>query len=421
MAKSANAGAKNMEVSLGMSIHKKMQGMDIPVIRQVNGRAVLEALRSKGRMGRKEIAELTNLSVPTVWRLVNELMKEGILAEVPDARSSYTKGRKTALVDINSSGGWVVAIDVGSTHIKGAVVDLSGNLHESHERDINARGDEAVTAAIFSMIRKIIDELSANWGKPYAIGISIPGTVDSQLGIVKLSFNLQLENYQVARILMEKLGIPVFVHNNVSASAIAEARIGHGRENPNFAYVSVGYGIGAAYVFNREIYVNPSRGEFGLMVVAPEGDPNRFGGRGYLESLASGRGIASAARRAIESGARTIMARMTPDGVDSITAKIVAEAANKGDEVAIDIMRKAANYLGIGIVNVANTMGLRVFVIDGGVSKSGDVFWNPLREAVEKYEYWPGEIQLETCSINSNAALVGAGLLALDKVFESII
>ena len=405
-----------------MSMHKRMQGMDIPVIRQVNGRAVLEALRSNGRMGRKEIAEVTNLSVPTVWRLVNELMKEGIVAEVPGASSSYAKGRKTALVDIHSDGGWVVAIDVGSSHIKSAVVDLCGNLHESHERDVDVlRGDEAVTAAIVSTTRKIIDEVSVTRGKPHAIGISLPGTVDSQLGIVKLSFNLQLENYQVARVLTETLGIPVFAHNNISASAIAEARIGHGRENPSFAYVSVGYGIGAAYVFNREVYVNPSRGEFGLMVVAPEGDPNRFGGRGYLESVASGSGIASAARRAIESGARTMIARMTPDGPDSITAKTVAEAANRGDEVAIGIMQKAANYLGIAIVNVANTMGLRVFVIDGGVSKAGAVFWNPLREAIEKYEYWPGEIQLEPCITDSDAALIGAGLLALDKVFESVI
>jgi glucokinase len=121
------------------------------------------------------------------------------------------------------------------------------------------------------------------------------------------------------------------------------------------------------------------------MVVAPEGDPNRFGGRGYLESLASGTGIAAAAKRALESGeSKSILISMRGNSV-TLTAKMVAEAAQKGDGLAKDIMARAANYLGVGIVNVADTLGLRMFAINGGVSKSGDVFWEPLREAVDKY------------------------------------
>ncbi len=399
-------------------MQKKTQGMDIPILRQVNGRAVLEAVRINGQMGRKEIAEVTNLSIPTVWRLVNDLMKEGILTEVPDHSRRGTKGRRTTLVDIHPEGGWILALDLGANHIKSAIIDLAGKVHESYEDEFEEMtGEESVSNALISVIDKRIKDLELTNKKPFAIGISCPGTVDSSLGIIKLSFNLQLENYHIADFLTSVFDIPVFVANNIQASAIAEARFGHGRDNPNFAYVSIGYGVGAAYIFNREIYINPSRGEFGLMVVAEEGDPLRFGGKGYLEAIASGRGIASSARRAIESGQRTILSSMIDEPNKNITAKHVAEAASKGDEVALRIMERAATCLGIAIVNVANVLGQRLFVINGGVSKSGPVFWDPLRNAIEKYEYWPGEIQIEPSAIISDAAIIGAGLLALDKKF----
>ncbi|MHB9038407.1 MAG: ROK family protein, partial [Armatimonadota bacterium] len=157
-----------------------------------------------------------------------------------------------------------------------------------------------------------------------------------------------------------------------------------------------------------------------LMVLGTEVDPDRFEGRGYLESLASGRSIAAAARRALSSGTKSLIPELSPNGPAYITAKMVAEAAHKGDALANEIMAKAADYLAMAIVSVANILSITQFVINGGVSKSGEVFWNPLREAVAKYEYWPGEIQLVPSTFDEDAAVLGAGLLALDEAFELV-
>lgn len=397
-----------------------IRGMNIPHVRKVNSNAVLEALRTGGQMGRREISKLTHLSFPTVCRVVNQLMERSIVTEVASVSLGNAK-RKTVLLDINPRGGWIVAVDIGSTRIRAAAMDISGALHEFVQAPLeNVRGEESVAPAIVSVLTEIIGKCEPKRGAPLAIGISSTGMVDSDLGVVKLSFNLQLRDFPIAKIVQQVWNAPVVVNNDVTAATLAEAKFGQGREHSDFAYVSVGTGIGAGLVFDGQVHQLHPNAEFGLMVVAPEGDPERFSGRGYLESVASGRGIAAAARKEIEAGTKSLLTELAPDGPASITAKVVSEAARRGDVLARDVLARAANYLGIGIVNLAHTLGLTFFVISGGVSRAGDAFWDPLRESVDKYEYWPGMIQLAPSLIKEKSSLLGAGILALDTALDSM-
>ncbi|MHB9037756.1 MAG: ROK family transcriptional regulator [Armatimonadota bacterium] len=395
---------------------------DLPVSKTGTSRAVVEALRTHGCMGRKQIAGITNLSVATVWRAVNDLIEGGIVADVAPSRSGNARGRNTTLVDIASSGGWVIALDLGSSHVKAAAMDMAGHIHDTVEHDMGGLlGDLAFAAAIRRVIAGLLDICVPVRGMPQAVGFGSAGAVDRENGVVTISLNQQLENFPVAKIVREILDVPVVGSYSCAVSAYAEAKCGRGRSHPNFAYIAIGVGIGAVYILNRQIYVNPSRAEIAHMVVAKKGDPKRFGGRGCLESFASGSGIAASARMGIESGKKTFISDLAPGGPATITAKIVAEAAQQGDELAIAIMSSAADYLGMSIVNIANTIGLRYFVIDGGVSRSGDVFWKPLQEAVDEYEYYSNDIQLVTSRVDGDSTILGAGLLALEKVFDLVV
>ena len=395
-----------------------LKGMDTSQVRKLNSIAVLKVLRTEGRMGRREIAKLTNLSFPTVCRVVNDLIDQSIISEVASVNVGKAK-RKTVLLDINPNGGWVVAMDIGGDNIRAAAVDFSGKLHETMEMPLeNIQGEESVTPAILNALSEIISTCEPSRGKPQAIGISCSGIVDSQIGVVKLSFNLQLRDYPIARIVEQAYDVPVVIYNDVVSSTLAEAKLGPGREYDNFAYITIGTGVGAGFVFDGQVRELPSHAEFGLTVVAPEGDPDRFGGRGYLESIASGRGIAAAIRREIEAGAKSSLTKLIPGGNTPIKTKDVAAAANKGDELAINVLASAASHIGLAIVNLAHTFGLTMFVISGGVSLSGEAFWKPLRESVEKHEYWPGRISLEPSTLQKSAALIGVGILALDMTLE---
>jgi N-acetylglucosamine repressor len=389
--------------------------------RNLNIRTIISAIRTNERVSRQEIARLTQLSIPTVWRLVDELLAGKIVRETPAYAISKKRGPKTSLVEINPKAGWVAALEIEGERIRAAAIDMTGNRLVTVANElVNVQGSESVSLFITKTINDLLQKFAPSLGTPLCIGASSTGMIDSDAGVIKLSFHLQLNDFPLARLINGETDAPVLIRNDVASSAFAEARLGLGRTNPNFAYITIGNGINANYVFNDQVYNRDYHSEFGLMIVAPEGDPERFEGRGFLESLASGRGIAVAARHALENGARSLISKVSPQGPAFVTHAHVVEAAKQGDSLAIEILERAANHLAIGIVNLANILSLRRFVIDGSVPEAGDAFWKPLLAAVRKYEYWSGEIQLQPSELHGDAALLGAGLLALDQAFNNI-
>jgi glucokinase len=347
-------------------------------------------------------------------------LADGIVREMSADILPKKRGPKTSFLEVNPKAGWVMAVEIASERIRVAAIDMAGNILDRVEKDlVNIQGNEAVSRALTKTLHEILEKLVPAFGKPLFVGVSSIGMIDSDSGIIKLSFHLQLKDFPLARVIGQEIDSPILMRNDVASSALAEARLGIGRTSSDFAYITVGTGINANYVFNDQVYNNDYHSEFGLMIVAPEGDPERFEGRGFLESVASGRGMAAAARHALESGTRSLISKLSPQGPAYVTHAHVVEAAKQGDPPAIEILAKAANYLAIGIVNIANILSLRRFVLDGSIPEAGDVFWQPLTEAVRKHEYWAGEIQLQRSELKGEAALLGAGLLAQDQAFNA--
>ncbi|MHB9038932.1 MAG: ROK family protein, partial [Armatimonadota bacterium] len=256
-------------------------GIDLSLVRKLNSKTILQILRSRGRLGRREMCELTNLSFPTVCRVIDGLVKRSFVIDVASTNIGSAK-RKTHLFDIDPSGGWVMAMELGGGHIKVAAADLTGALRESVTHILeNVQGEALVAPAVKSAVAELLEKCEPTMGKPLAIGVSSAGWVDPKHGIVKHSFNLQLNNFPIVRIVQQVINVPVVVNDNIVASTLAEARLGHGQQHDNFAYLAVGVGVGGGYVLNRQVLNLNSRSQFGLMVLGTEGDPDRFEGRGY--------------------------------------------------------------------------------------------------------------------------------------------
>lgn len=396
-------------------MNKPAKARDNAYLRRMNSQAVLRAIRRNGRIGRSVVARATGLSIATVCRVADDLIARSLVVEADSVSIGGAK-RKTALLDINPAGGWVLAVDLSGDRIRTASVDFLGNIQKTAEFALeNTQGEEAVTPRLIGAIKKSLRWANGQ-GDLRAVGISSTGIVDPEQGVVRLSFHLQLRDYPISRIVQEATGIPTVVCNDVSAATLAEARLGSGKECPNFAYVYVGNGVGAGLVIGGQVMNLPQEAEFGLMVVSSEGDPEMFEGRGYLESVASGRGIVSAYRHRLAHSAAE--SGTSQDVGNSIQE--VLKAAETGDELAVEAVARAAGYLGIGVVNLAHALGLTMFVVGGEIPSIGNVFWQPLRESVAKHEFWPGRIQLQTTSLRQDSRLLGVGNLALDLVLDTI-
>jgi glucokinase len=154
------------------------------------------------------------------------------------------------------------------------------------------------------------------------------------------------------------------------------------------------------------------------MTLKADGPRCNCGNIGCLEALASGTAIARQARELVEVGAQTQIADMVAGDLERITAKVVHEAADKGDVVATDLFRKAGMYLGVGIVNLMYLFNPGVVVIGGGVSKAGDVLFVPMRATIRQriHEIYWRDCLIVRAALGDDVCLMGAALLVMEAV-----
>lgn len=153
------------------------------------------------------------------------------------------------------------------------------------------------------------------------------------------------------------------------------------------------------------------------MIIEPEGPLCSCGNRGCLEALASGPAIAREAKKRVRSGEASRILALVQGDVDEVTAKVVHQAAQQGDALAIDVLRRAGVYLGIGLVNLLHLLDPHVVVIGGSVSKAGDLLLEPARQVVRQRclteDYWR-DTPIVPTALGDDVGLLGALCLALD-------
>ncbi|MER6299523.1 ROK family protein [Kitasatospora sp. NPDC001539] len=296
----------------------------------------------------------------------------------------------------------VIALDVGGTHIKGAVVD-GGELVEGAQWSTRAeRGPDAVLAAVLRCADELVTYAVRRGSTPQAAGIVVPGLVDEARGTAVLAANLGWRDTPVRRLAAEHLGLPIAFGHDVRAGGLAEGRLGAGRGWPDFAFVPVGTGIAAALTIGGRPFAGSRgfAGELGHLVVRPGGDRCACGNRGCLETVASASAIA---RRYAEASGRT-----------GASAREVAAGAESGDPLARRIWTEAIEALADGLAALTVLLDLDRVVLGGGLAQAGDPFLTPLRGAlVERLAFRPAPT-LVAAVLGARAGCLGAALLAQD-------
>lgn len=275
----------------------------------------------------------------------------------------------------------LVGIDLGGTQLRVAVADDRGRLRTVVRRPTEAiRGRQHVINRMVVAVADALAEDGTPAGRVRALGIGLPGPVDPSAGLVISPANLPgFRNVPLNRILTRATGIRSHLHHDAHLAALAEHRRGAGRGASELIYVTVSTGIGAGLLLDGRLYAGAhgSAGEIGHIVVQRDGPLCTCGNRGCVEAIASGTGIARAAR---ELGAQTPSSALhrlaAPTPVD------VARAARAGDQLAISILGTAGTYLGIAIGTLVNLFNPQLIVLGGSVLKAGAPLATPMRRAM---------------------------------------
>ncbi|MFE3161747.1 ROK family protein [Streptomyces sp. NPDC059224] len=298
----------------------------------------------------------------------------------------------------------VIALDVGGTGMKAALVGPDGELlHQDRRATGRERGPDAVVAAIVGFAADLYAYGERHFGAGAgAAGLAVPGIVDEPNGVAVFSANLGWRDVPLRALLADRLGIPVALGHDVRTGGLAEGRLGAGQGADRFFFVALGTGIAGGFGLDGRVEpgAHGFAGEIGHVVVRPQGDPCPCGQRGCLERYASAAAVSEAWAKATGD----------PDADAAQCARSVAS----GDPNAVRVWGEAVAALADGLVTALTLLDPRVLIIGGGLAEAGDVLFRPLREAVQSRVTFQKLPTIVPAALGDTAGCLGAGLLAQD-------
>lgn len=317
---------------------------------------------------------------------------------------------------------YVLGIDIGGTNIVvGAVTEDGMTVRGLITEPTGVPdGSDVVVDRILRIAKSVIDRTRAEdrEAEIRGVGIGAPGPLNRKKGLVIFTPNLRWTNMPLRDRIGNALKLPASLDNDANCAMLGEHWVGAAKGAMNAVCFTIGTGIGGGIVVDGKLVHGASdvAAEIGHITIDVNGRRCGCGNDGCLEAYASGPAIARRAVEAIEAGAVSAMAGKAGD-VSRITAQTVFQCAADGDQLADELVRDTARYLGVGIANMLNIMNPEVVVVCGGVTKAGDHLFVPLRREVMRRAFKPA---VEACRIvpgqlEGTAGVVGAARAWLDQ------
>ena len=331
--------------------------------RDYNRVAVLRLIGGAGPIARVQIAERLGLSPATVTAVTRELLERG-LVRVAD-RAPSKGGRPAVLLELVGGAATAFGVKIAPDHLVGVRVDLDAEVLERFEEPLDVTAADAVER-IGELLSAWIGA-SASGSRLLGLGVGVPGVVDTDRGLVS-SPMIGWEQLPLARILQDRLGVPVLADNDVNTLAVSERLYGRGRNVDDFLTVTLGRGIGLGIIVGGDIYrgFGGGAGEFGHITALEDGPRCRCGKRGCLETLISDPALIAEAQR------RKLLSRGA--GIDRLR-----ELADAGDGAAQEIYARAAAILGRSVADLVNILSPQLVLVSG----EGTQAWRHLGSAFE--------------------------------------
>ncbi len=318
----------------------------------------------------------------------------------------------------------VLAVDLGGTKILAALVSGDWKLL-AEERYLTRSAGEAqeVVDQIIAAIENTLKISGMKLSQLHSISIAAPGPINYEKGTVTASPNIPgWHDIALRSIIKDRFKIKTFIVHDASSAALAEQHLGAGRGIKNLIYITVSTGIGGGIIINGKLYsgASGSAGEVGHMTIDVDGPRCNCGNTGCLEVLASGTAVAREAIKRIRAGEKTSITELVAGRIEDVTAEKVGIAAQNGDALAVEVMAGAANYLGIGLVNLVNIFNPEMIIIGGGMSKLGDRLLEPGRRLVKEkaFSQSADAVRIVTAELGDNVGVLGAAIYARQRKKE---
>ncbi len=356
-----------------------------------------------------DISNHTGKSIPHTIKVLNELIKEGYVAEMGFANSSG--GRKPLNYSLVADTHFLVSVAMDQFSAQMVIVDMNNNFVtdvKRYEFDIHLLQPETFVEHLKNFIREAAIAKSAIIG----IGITMPGFVDTDAG-VNYTY-LKVTGQTLVEYIQQNISIPVFLDNDSTAIALAEQKFGVAAHIKNVMVLNLGWGIGLGMILNDKIFRgnNGLAGEFSHIPLFKNGKLCKCGKHGCLETEASLIAVTATAKEGIKKGQITSLANYPDIDADSIIAEAI-----KGDVFSVKLISEAAYHVGEGLAILIHLMNPGAVVLSGKGSVVGKLWLAPIQQAINEHciPMLTNHTEFIISNLTTKAQLIGGAALVVEN------
>lgn len=374
-----------------------------PLLKDLNERTVLEAIRAGAPISRAEISRRVGISKPTVSLALQSLLEAGLVRETADSPGGPSYG--AVYFEPVPDAALVLGLDLGARFLRGAICDLSGRIRARQDVELPRPEAAAALDLAFSLLRTLTEGTGLDLDLIDGAVVGVPGVVEAQTGKVRVTHFSDLDGRAFGAELSERLDLPVTLENDINLAAVGEHWQGVARGVDDFVFLSVGTGLGSGLVLRGELH----RGHHGA---AGEVDYALVGLGLVVDPSAPGVSELAAELAAGDSGTS-----LAPP----FDARAIFTAARGGDRLARSVVEEEARRIALHVSALAAVADVELVVLGGGLGANGDLLLGPVRALLADWLPYPPRV--EVSSLGEAAVLTGALAIgrqaALDNVFAN--
>jgi predicted NBD/HSP70 family sugar kinase len=383
-------------------------------------KSIIKRLTLKGEATIAELSKETDFSIPTVTKMILELIEQEIVFET--GKVDTTGGRRPSQYGINPKACYYLGVEVKKTSLNIGIQDFNNNFVKLSENiSYTLENTRESLSSLCSIINQFIDKSGVPRAKIIGACINLSGRINSRKGFSYSYFFF--EEKPLSEIIESQINIKTFLENDTRAMTYGEYNCGVVQHEKDFIFVNMSWGVGIGIVSNGKLYYGKSgySGEFGHSPVFENEIICHCGKKGCLETEVSGIALERKFKKAVESGSTSILTRKK--AVEEITLDDILKAI-KGSEdpLAIEIIEEIGSKMGRFLSMLINIFNPELVVIGGTLAETGMYLDLPIRSNIHKYSLnlVSLDMELKMSSLGSKAGVIGACYILRDKLFYTV-
>ena len=350
-----------------------------PLLKDLNERTVLETIRSGAPISRAEISRRVGISKPTVSLALQSLLDAGLVRETDHEPGGPSYG--AVYFEPVPDAALVLGLDLGARFLRGAICDLSGEIRARQDLELPQPLAGVALDLASSLLRTLTEATGFDAEVLDGAVVGVPGVVEAQTGRVRVTHFSDLDGRAFGAELEDRLALPVTVENDINLAAVGEHWLGVARGVDDFAFLSVGTGLGSGLILRGELHRghHGSAGEvdYALVGLGQVVDPSAPG----VSELTSG--LAADHEPSV----------LTPP----FDARAIFTAARGGDALARSVVEEIARRIALHVSALAAVADVELVVLGGGIGTNGDLLLGPVRALLADWLPYPPRIEVSRC------------------------